>query len=337
MSDRPIDVLRALADGAQRRLFLASHIVLDDELPLILRRAHERGVSVRLFTEVADRAEGRLRIKTLGLDGLYTGHDLARHDATIRLLARDGIQIQSGPVFSHVKLWVADGRVAATGSANLTTNSLGTEGGGAIELMQSFEDDLATALSAVATWLWATSSLSCDYDARAGFRFSERLGMASPPPRHPAVIVGVPGHDRPILDAFRTAISDAKRSVLLVAMSAYGWHELPGFEAAVVGALDRGVTVTLARRTPDDRFQECPSIVALQRLGMQVIDVPGLHAKGIVVDDAWTALFTGNLNPFSLAGSKTTDHVELAVVDSSGTGGLAASRAFLNGLTGLSG
>jgi len=77
--------------------------------------------------------------------------------------------------------------------------------------------------------------------------------------------------------------------------------------------------------------------VSLQRRGIQVIDVPGLHAKGIVVDDAWTALFTGNLNPFSLAGSKTTDHVELAVVDSSGASGLAASRAFLNAVAGLLG
>jgi len=95
MSSRPIDLLRDLAERARRRLFLASHIVLDDEVPRILGRARERGVSVRLFTEIADRANGGLRINTLVLDGQYTGEELARHDALIRLLAHDGVQIQS--------------------------------------------------------------------------------------------------------------------------------------------------------------------------------------------------------------------------------------------------
>jgi len=326
MNDRPIDLLRTLADNARRRLFLASHIILDDEVPRILGNARDRGVSVRLFTQVGNREESGLRIKTLGLDGQYTGADLARHDKTVRLLAQQGIQIQSGPIFSHIKLWVADGRIAAAGSANLTTNSLGTERGGAIELMQAFDGELASALSTVASWLWDSSALSCDYDAQSGFRISERLGTASPPPQHPGVIIGVPGHGYPILDAFRAAIQRAERSILLVTMSAYRWHELPGFEAAVADALDRGVAVTLVRRAPEERFSECPSITAMQGLGMRVIDIPGLHAKGVVIDDAWTALFTGNLNPFSLAGSTPTDHVELAVVDASGSEHLAQAR-----------
>lgn len=326
MSSRPIDLLRDLAERARRRLFLASHIVLDDEVPRILGRARERGVSVRLFTEIADRADGGLRINTLGLDGQYTGEELARHDAIIRLLARDGVQIQSGPVFSHVKLWVADDRVAVTGSANLTTNSLGTGPSPAVELMQLFDGDIGAALSAVAAWLWAGSNLCCDYDARSGFRISQRLGKAAPPPQHPAVLVGVPGQGHPILEAFRTAIQRAERSILLVTMSAYRWNDLPGLEAALADALDRGVAVTLARRAPDERFVECPSVAAMRRRGMRILDVPGLHTKGIVIDDAWTAIFTGNLNPFSLAGTKPTDHVELAVVDASGCGHLDQAR-----------
>ncbi len=232
MITRPIDLLRDLAERAHRRLFLASHIVFDDEVPRILGRARERGVSVRLFTEIADRADGGLRINTLGLDGQYTGEELARHDAIIRLLARDGVQIQSGPVFSHVKLWVADDRVAVTGSANLTTNSLGTGPSPAVELVQRFDGEVGAALSTVAAWLWAGSNLCCDYDARSGFRISQRLGKASPPPTHPAVIIGVPGHGYPILEALQTAIRRAERSILLVTMSAYRWNELPGFESA---------------------------------------------------------------------------------------------------------
>ena len=326
MSDRPIDLLRTLADGSHRRLFLASHIVLDDEVSRILWSARERGVSVRLFTQVADQEDGGLRIKTLGLDGQYTGADLARHDATLRQLARSGIQIQSGPVFSHVKLWVADGHIAATGSANLTTNSLGVGNGGAIEVMQLFQGDLAPALAAVAVWLWDSSTLCCDADAATGFRITQQLGKTLPPPQHPAVVVGVPGHGYPILEAFRTAIRRAERSILLVTMSAYRWNELPGFEAALTDALDRGVAVTLARRAPDSRFTECLSISAMLGRGMRVVNVPGLHAKGIVIDNAWTAIFTGNLNPFSLAGSKPTDHVELAVMDGSSSGCLAQAR-----------
>jgi phosphatidylserine/phosphatidylglycerophosphate/cardiolipin synthase-like enzyme len=283
-------------------------------------------VSVRLFTEIADRADGGLQINTLGLDGQYTGEELARHDAIIRLLARDGVQIQSGPVFSHVKLWVADDRVAVTGSANLTTNSLGTGPSPAVELVHRFDGEFGAALSAVAAWLWAGSNLCCDYDARSGFRISQRLGKAAPPPQHPAVIVGVPGSDHPILDAFRAAIERAERSILLVTMSAYRWNELPEFESALIAALERGVSVTLARRSPEARFTECPSITAMQGLGMRVVGVPGLHAKGIVIDDAWTAILTGNLNPFSLAGSKPTNHVELAVLDPLGAGCLAAAR-----------
>ena len=326
MSDRPIDLLRTVADNAHRRLFLASHIVLDDEVPHILRRARERGVSVRLFTHLADQEDGGLRIKTLGLDGQYTGADVAKHDATLRQLAHNGVQVQSGPVFSHVKLWVADGHIAVTGSANLTTNSLNAENGGAIEVMQPFQGDVATALAAVAVWLWDSSTFYCNADATTGFRIEQKLGKTSPPPQHSAVIVGVPGHGYPILDAFRAAIQRAERSILLVTMSAYRWADLPGFEAALEDALDRGVSVTLARRAPETRFAECPSITAMQGLGMRVIDIPGLHAKGFVIDDAWTAIFTGNLNPFSLAGSKPTDHVELAVVDATRSGHLAQAR-----------
>jgi phosphatidylserine/phosphatidylglycerophosphate/cardiolipin synthase-like enzyme len=326
VTDRPIDLLRSLADAATRELFIASHIVLDESVSTILRRARERGVSVRLLTEVADRDGNGLRIKTTGLDGQYDAEDFARHDATIRQLARQGVQIRSGPIFSHVKLWVADRRLAATGSVNLTPNSLGTGAHPSLELMQSFEGDVGAALSAVARWLWAGATLHCHYDDQAGFRIHEAHGKDSPPPTHPAVVVGVPGHGYPILDVFNDAIAKASRSVRLVTMSAYRWNDLPGFEQAIASALDRGVTVTLARRTPDARTAECPSIAEMLRCGLRVIDVPGLHAKGIVIDDAWTALFTGNLNPFSLAGSTPTDHVELGVVDATGSGHLAQAR-----------
>jgi len=192
--------------------------------------------------------------------------------------------------------------------------------------VQRCDGEVGAALSAVAAWLWAGSNLCCDYDARSGFRISQRLGKAAPPPQHPAVILGVPGSDHPILDAFRAAIERAERSILLVTMSAYRWNELPGFEAALIAALDRGVAVTLARRAPDERVTECPSIAAMRGRGMRVVDVPGLHAKGILIDDTWTAIFTGNLNPFSLAGAKPTDHVELAVVAASECGHLAQAR-----------
>lgn len=336
MTGRPITLLKSIAEGAQRRLFLASHIVLDDEVPLILRAVRSRGVSVRLFTEIADRdsarPDGGLRIRTGGLDGQYSGKDFARHDATLRQLAREGVQIQSGPVFSHLKLWVADGRNAATGSVNLTRNSLGTGPNPSVELMQMFDGALASALAAIFAWLWDSSNLSCDFDSSSGFRVSQRLGKSAPPPQHPSVIVGVPGSSNPILHAISDAIARAKRSITLCTMSAYGWSDLPGFEAGLVAALERGVTVKLVRRTPEIRSGECPSVMRVHSRGMRIVNVPALHAKGIVVDDAWTSIFTGNLNPFSLAGSKPTDHIELAVIDASGLGPLNLARRQLMAL-----
>lgn len=336
MTGRPITLLKNIAEGARRRLFLASHIVLDDEVPGILRAARSRGVSVRLFTEIADRdsarPDGGLRIRTGGLDGQYSGKDFARHDATLRQLAREGVQIQSGPVFSHLKLWVADGRSAATGSVNLTRNSLGTGPNPSVELMQIFDGELASALAAVFAWLWDSSNLSCDFDASSGFRVTQRLGKSAPPPQHPSVVVGVPGSSNAILDAYVEAIARARQSVTLCTMSAYGWSDLPGFEAALVDALERDVTVTLVRRTPDVRSGDCPSVMRFSSRGMRIVNVPALHAKGVVVDDAWTSIFTGNLNPFSLAGSKATDHIELAVIDTFGVGPLAPARQQLMAL-----
>jgi phosphatidylserine/phosphatidylglycerophosphate/cardiolipin synthase-like enzyme len=326
MIEPPVTLLRSLAEGARRRLFLASHIVTDEEVPRILEVARSRGVSVRLFTEVADRSRGKIRIPTRGVDGQYSGDDLARHQEMIRLIARTGVQIQSGPIFSHVKLWVADDTIAATGSVNLTGNSLGTGRTPSIELMQRFEGDTASALAAVARWLWEGSVLMCDYDAHSGFRVTERGGSSVPPPASPNTIVGVPGCGFPILGALCAAIEGASRRITMCTMSAYEWSRLPGLEPALSSALCRGVEVNLVRRTPDVRAPECPSIVQMRQRGLRVIDVPLLHAKGVVIDDGWTAILTGNLNPFSLAGSQLTDHIELAVIDPSGRGALAVAR-----------
>lgn len=102
-------------------------------------------------------------------------------------------------------------------------------------------------------------------------------------------------------------------------MSFFDTSEVPQLESAVSAAWGSGVQVTAIIRF--EHFCEAekkgkypdPSTKRLIESGMLLRGVVGLHAKGMLVDQSESFIFSANLNPFSITGGYESSHLEMGL------------------------
>ena len=108
---------------------------------------------------------------------------------------------------------------------------------------------------------------------------------------------------------------EARKNVLLATMSIYDLEKVPIVFNALCGVLSKGIAVTVLARTGIEQFKPedwpDPSTKKLIELGLKIVEVPHLHAKGLFVDGQIGMMMSANLNPYSL-GNLETSHVEIA-------------------------
>ena len=230
--------------------------------------------------------------------------------------------MRSTSSYLHAKVWCFDNS-AYVGSSNLADNALSVGREPSIEAGIIFrrEDDVAV-LKQQLKMIWASCSLKQQsvpgdiYVVEDGGKSLDPALLASRSDGGATFGWHLPQCDaHPATEALIKAIQSAEQTVRFVAMSFYDLGRVPGLFAAIIEALARGVHVRAVVRHPYFRPDQYPDrdTRRLLNAGMHLEGLPRLHAKGAAVDGRWALLFSGNFNPYSLAGAAESDHVELGV------------------------
>jgi phosphatidylserine/phosphatidylglycerophosphate/cardiolipin synthase-like enzyme len=322
-------ILELAADGDPLRII--SPIIDDPGVVDLLCDARKRGVVVRILAPLTDN---RGNMVTKGWDAsLNVKED---HHEVIRTLAKVGVLLRSPRTTPHTKLVHLDGKKAVFGSANLTKNSLRC---GALEAAIVFDDQASLAGTKDAfDFMWKSSPYSMKalagavtLDEKSPARHSTEspitsqwcLGDAELFISAPAIGV--------LSEKLTQLIQGAQSEILLITLSLYDTDTIPGFGAALLAALRRGVHVRAVVRPEHftlDQYPD-PATVELIRHGMELRGITGLHAKGFLIDKQFCGIQSANFNPYSLDSQRAEVNWETAIVGSAQAPMLRDFAAFI--------
>lgn len=305
-----VDVIRK----AEKSVFVVSPVVEEDKVFEALREASARNVDVRVVTQLGNHRTGEFK----------TSPEFADYDIPRRKLADLGARVRDWDVTVHAKMVLADDRRFLFMTANLNENSLGTGERNAVEAAFLFEDGPEVSVGRKlfdAIWEGCPTRQEKRDDtiviARVASKVrplvasdcSIRAGAAEFLLSTPANLL--------LSRRIATLLDSAKKNALLLAMSFYDLERVPALFDAFVRTLKRNVDVTLlVRPGAENKFKSSdwpdPSTKKLMALGLKIVEISRLHAKGVFIDDRVGLMTSANLNPYSL-GDLETSHVEIAV------------------------
>ena len=316
-------ILALIADVGRNDSLTAITPILDDDAAIeALLEAHGRGAKIKIITKLADHRSGKLHFVTRGD---VFGENLEAHFRATRRLTLSKIRIKSLDLLPHAKLVVAKGRTAIFSSANLTSNSLGTNGSKSVEAGIIF--DALPAVSGLAhlfNTLWRSSRYAQDL---CESRLVIHTVPASPlrSDSLPEVITGnveLCWSYPPVNSTLRTRIVErvksAKKEIIFAAMSFYDVDRIDGMEAAIKKALANRVKVTAIVRPEQFTLEQYPDLSTrrLMDAGLRLLGVTGLHAKGFLIDDDYCGILSANFNPYSLGAVDVASNLEMALCGS---------------------
>lgn len=279
-----------------------------------LQHAAERGVDVRLLCWRPDDETATLRTNAFwGSDAHRTL--LAEHHG---LLAVRWDRAEPG-FCQHQKTWVIDGEIAFVGGINLNPHSLVSPGHAQGLTPQNHDLYVELAGAVVAdvqhnfVQRWNEASERTRDDGRCGPRGDDTLPFPThvPPPRGNvrAQIQRTMQRGRSVertnLDQYLMAIAAARRTIYLEQQ----YVDVPEILDALDSALARGVRVVAvvpvehrgaARLARWERFTCCGLASRTPDGTREPIHV---HAKLMLVDDAWATVGSCNLHRYSLFGN----------------------------------
>lgn len=280
--------------GAGRRIMAQFYIMDDDAtgrrfLEALAERARE-GVEVRVVYDA---------IGSHGTPGRYWEELRRAGGRAIPFMPLSPIKRRwQINLRNHKKLLVVDGRVAFTGSINISDRHLVESGGGSRDLGFRIQGPAVTVLE---------QSFEKDWFFAAG---EDRTASYDPAPPEPAgehlVQVVESGPDRDVGEIYFvlvSAIHRASRSIHIV--TPYFVPDLALLNALEI-AVYRGVEVVLVLpQRSDHRLVDLARLASLQRLlraGATVYERPGdmVHMKLVVLDDELTITGSTNLDNRSL-------------------------------------
>lgn len=314
--------VREFIESAKSRLELLSPMIDDDAIIDLLLQALKRGVKVYLLTELRHES---------GFRSILNNSENSSSPATLHKLAEAGAFIRCHKFRPHGKMYLADGERLILTSANLNTNSMGWGESPAHESgLILHHPDLAEAWRALFQALWDSCIYHFAYKQGAeGATYGLHEEGATPLSRDNTsknvrclkARLYTPENPLTLSNTLCNHIRKANNRVILTAMSLYDTRDVPDFHDALLMALHAGVEViVLVRPGAENKFRagQWPdtSTRELMEAGLQIRTMPGLHAKGIVIDDKFCGLYSGNLNPYSLGGALETGHIETGLFGS---------------------
>lgn len=333
------EILRSIG-SARRSVAIINPLISDERLVKQVLAARERGVRVKIITELRENRKVGVKYPTRGFE-VDDDVSLNDHFTAIRRLVRGRVNCRGMRYYAHAKVIVVDDEQLILSSANGTSNSMGwglqpsVEAG--IRIKEPFVvQKIATAIG----HLWELcpfrlhmleqdiSLQESAIDRRLDFPFETtncdnfRLVWSYPP------------HGRALRDLLVRLIRQAREKITCAALSFYETSSVYSLHTVLLDALKRGVRVTVIVRPEHfhpDQYPD-PSTKHLLENGMRLLGISTLHAKGIVIDNNACAIFSGNINPYSLESDADSAQVEIGICEFEHPQFLGAYGRWLTGL-----
>ena len=307
--------------------------VIDSELVFQeLHAANQRGVYLQIITSLLDRTG---KIRASGDKQFSSLHIPGKRLATL------GASVRATRNVPHAKIIIIDESVVLFMSANLSDNSLGAGKVNAVETCILLQESsivsnflhLFKEIWESAPFIQGTNQDSTFIAQNAGKSLKDIPGFMKG--KDECIIFSNP-HNLALEKAIVTAIKDAKKEVILMAMSFYDMDQVSELYDLLHELLSRGLSVTLVVRPGREQFAEADwpdeSTTHLLSAGMKLVEVPHLHAKGVIVDGDTALAMSANFNPFSL-GSTSTSHIECGLMALEGSSWAKQFIAFVNDIS----
>jgi phosphatidylserine/phosphatidylglycerophosphate/cardiolipin synthase-like enzyme len=289
----------AVIESAREKVFLASFLLGDAELLDALYRAAGRLRGGVYVVSALDEDSLRRGLAETESDEDPDAAYLKAHNKRFEDMTQRGIAVRGHNNF-HAKFVVADDRVALVSSANLETRAFETTGeNGAFLTVQAETMRLGRFFGR----LWA----SCVFEMPPGKAHSvqPRLPTDSPclvpvPPVGPGngLIWTYPG-EHLILQTLHDVIGRAERKLFLASFGLTGLTENPGLllEPLRQAIQARGPEVSIFVRARNHMPAHRRDATELAKLdGVTVYGDSLNHAKGVIADDTYGALFSANFD-----------------------------------------
>lgn len=293
--DRAIDALVADIDRAKHHVHLLYYIFANDRVgqrvAAALRRAAERGVTVRVLADALGSLPSRFR--------LFPALRRAGVDVRSALRIRDLRRSARIDLRNHRKILVVDGAVGYTGSQNLVCARF-KKGLVFEELVARVEGPIVAELQAVfaADWYTETEQLLDTSEHFAVPPAGKSVGAMQ-------VLPSDSGFDHPTLERLLVSLVHRARKNIVITTPYFIPED--GFLAALGTAVLRDVEVTLILPSRNDSvlvgYAQRSYYEELLALGVRVMlyKPSFLHAKLFVIDDEVGAIGSSNMDVRSFA------------------------------------
>ena len=297
---------------AQSSIQIISPVIESESIFNELNDASKRGVYLQVITSLLDR-NGKIKDCS---DKQFSSVKLPRQK-----LAALGASIRATKNVPHAKLIIIDEAIMIFTSANLNDNSLGRGKSNATEVCVVLsEASIVKQAKELFNALWLSA------------RFTQVKNDTN------AFVAQIPGKDLIDIPCFFKGkmedlifscpdnlmlqkrivqhLKSAKKEVYLMAMSFYDLQELPELYDVILELLKNKIPVAVLLRSGKEQFDSSAwpdnSTKKLLEAGIDLKEIPHLHAKGVIVDQEYMLLMSANFNPYSL-GNLPTSHIEFGL------------------------
>jgi len=316
------EILRCITT-ARRSLLIINPLITDERLLQHILGARERGVRVKIITELRENRRSGISYPTRGFE-VDDEANLNEHFMAIRRLTTRRVLCRGMRYYAHAKIVVVDHERVILSSANGTSNSLGWGSQPSVEAGVSINEPLVVSkVASVIGQVWEQcpfrlhlleqdiSLQESAVDPHAEFPLEYEINDDS------QIVWSYPPYGRALRDSLVRLIRQARKKITFAALSFYETDKVDSLHTALLGALERGVRVTVIVRPEHfrpDQFPD-PSTKHLLENGLRLLGMSALHAKGMVVDNSSCAIFSGNINPFSLESDADSAQVEIGMCE----------------------
>jgi len=316
------EILRTIGT-ARNSVIIINPIVSDGRLVNEILAARKRGVRVKLITELRENRKTGIKYPTRGFE-VEDKCQLDEHFEAIRRLAISGVHCRGCRYYTHAKVIIADNNQAIISSANGNANSLGWGPQLSFEAGIKFDKQgFVSNFFAIATQLWDLcpfrmqllendiSLQESAVDKQKNFSYDTMISEQC------RLVWSFPPKGKALRDSLVSLVRRAEKKITCIALSFYDTNKVQGLHIALLEALSRGVKVTVIVRREHFEDNNYPDEATKELLenGLRLLGMTGMHAKGMLVDNSYCAIFSGNFNPFSLDSDVDSANVEIGLCD----------------------
>jgi phosphatidylserine/phosphatidylglycerophosphate/cardiolipin synthase-like enzyme len=286
-----------LIRSARDKVFVASFLLGEaDLLDALFDTAERLRGGVYVISELSDKS---LQQKLTELEDSPDPDSAIRaHKKNFAELTRHGVAVRGHPD-CHAKFIVVDDRAALVSSANLDTNGLNNTGENGTVVTDPIEVER---LARFYTRLWDSSAYempagSDDYSVREHTPCPSRCHVPLPETVAPGIIWTY-GEEQLIWEHMHDVIRRARQTLLLATFSL---NHLTSHRDLLLDPLQRAIRdhslrVWLLCRGRNNVRSQRDDAAALHDLGVHIYADSVNHAKGVIADSQYGALFSANFD-----------------------------------------